>query len=623
MRLNDLTLQKAVDTIKAAEQTQQQVKLMSTGEDFVNTLRRTQQEDVGSESKQSRKTRYLVRNRQQGGLITECGNCGMTHDERNCPAFGKRCFNCEKMNHFARKCRGKNNKVGQVNQTTEVEQKPEEDRYCISSISDGDEPKARKAVINLQISKPEAENTVQFQIDTGSQCDILPISHYIQVTGDNQLQRLQTCKKEIVSYTGERRKIAGKAKLPVWFGDQRRTLNFNIINRDYQPVLSLDTSIALGVVNLSKCDILALTIKPPEDNSSVREEYADVFDGLGEIPGAHTITIEDTVKPVIHAPRRVPVALRSKIKVKLDESVDRGVIVPVTEPTRWVSSMLAVVKPNKIRICIDPRDLNRVIRRQHYQLPTVDEVTSRLTGAKKFTLCDAKDGFHQIKLDTPSSYLTTFNSPFGRYGWTRMPFGISSAPEVWQRRMHEFAQDLSGVEVIADDFLIAGFGETEEEVDRSLEANERAFFQKCREWNLKLNKLKMKRSQTEVHFMGHLITADGLKADPAKVQAILDMPAPTDIKGLKRFLGMVNYLAKFLPLLSDMTEPLRRLEDKDVEWCWLEQHQQAYDTVKKSLAKALVLRYYDVSKEVTIECDASDTGLGAVLMQDGQPVVFD
>jgi hypothetical protein len=188
--------------------------------------------------------------------------------------------------------------------------------------------------------------------------------------------------------------------------------------------------------------------------------------------------------------------------------------------------------------------------------------------------------------------------------------------------MHEFAQDLNGVEVIADDFLIAGFGETGEEVDRSLETNERAFFKKCREWNLSLNKSKLKRSQTEVRFMGHLITADGLKADRAKVEAILDMPAPTDTKGLKRFLGMVNYLAKFLPLLSDMTEPLRRLEDKDVEWCWLEQHQQAYYTVKKSLAKAPVLRYYDVSKEVTIECDASDTGLGAVLMQDGQPVVF-
>jgi hypothetical protein len=96
--------------------------------------------------------------------------------------------------------------------------------------------------------------------------------------------------------------------------------------------------------------------------------------------------------------------------------------------------------------------------------------------------------------------------------------------------MHEFAQDLNGVEVIADDFLIAGFGETGEEVDRSLETNERAFFKKCREWNLSLNKSKLKRSQTEVRFMGHLITADGLKADPAKVEAILDMPAPTDTK---------------------------------------------------------------------------------------------
>ena len=118
-----------------------------------------------------------------------------------------------------------------------------------------------------------------------------------------------------------------------------------------------------------------------------------------------------------------------------------------------------------------------------------------------------------------------------------MPFGISSAPEVWQRRMHEFVEDLEGVEVIVDDFLIAGFGESDEEINTSLERHERAFFQKCREWNLKLNKDKMKRAQTEVRFMGHLLTPKGLKADPAKVEAILAMPPPTDVKGLKRFLA--------------------------------------------------------------------------------------
>ena len=110
-------------------------------------------------------------------------------------------------------------------------------------------------------------------------------------------------------------------------------------------------------------------------------------------------------------------------------------------------------------------------------MPTIEEVTTRLTNAKKFTVLDAKDGFWQRRLDTESSYKTTFNTPFGHFRWNRMPFGISSAPEVWQR-VHEFVEDLDGVEVITDYFLIAGSGKTEDEVLRSLEANERAFFEK-------------------------------------------------------------------------------------------------------------------------------------------------
>ena len=203
-----------------------------------------------------------------------------------------------------------------------------------------------------------------------------------------------------------------------------------------------------------------------------------------------------------------------------------------------------------------------------------------------------------------------------------MPFSITSAPEVWQRGMHKFVEDLEGVEVIADDFLIAGFGATDTEVNASLEKNERAFLLKCREWNLKLNKTKFKRAQTEVRFVGHLLTLEGLKADPSKVETILKMPPPSDIKGLKRFLGMVNYLAKFLLLLSDMMEPLRRLDDKEVEWCWLEQQQIAFTTIKQYLADSPVLKYYDVNKEVTIQYDASKTGLGAVLMRNGQPIAF-
>ena len=411
---------------------------------------------------------------------------------------------------------------------------------------------------------------------------------------------------------------------------KRHVLQFNITEDDLAPLLSYSTCIGLGLITINDCDS-PLNSSGLKDTPSVSvttgiadplEEYKDVFEGLGDLPGEYHIVTDDRVPPVIHPPRRVPVALRSQIKEKLDEMVASGVLAPVTEPTEWVSSMLVIVKPNKLRICLDPRDLNKAIRREHYQMPTVEEVATRLSQAKKFTVVDAKDGFWQKRLDTESSYKTTFNTPFGRYRWQRMPFGISLAPEVWQRTMHEFVEDLEGVEVIADDFLIAGFGSTDREVNQSLERNEHAFLEKCRLWNLKLNHAKVKRHQTSVKFMGHLLTAQGLMPDPEKIQAILQMPEPEDVTALKRFLGMVTYLAKFMPHLSEMTGPLRRLEDKNVAFQWLEQHFLAMNTIKKFLTEAPVLRYYDVSKPVTVQCDASQSGLGAVLLQEGQPVCY-
>ena len=117
----------------------------------------------------------------------------------------------------------------------------------------------------------------------------------------------------------------------------------------------------------------------------------------------------------------MPIALRPKIKEKLYEWVQREVITPVTEPTEWVSSMLAVIKPNKIQICLDPRDLNEAIKRENYQMPTIEEVATRLNRAKLFTVVDAKDGFWPKRLHLESSYKNMFNTPFRRYRWLRMP----------------------------------------------------------------------------------------------------------------------------------------------------------------------------------------------------------
>lgn len=168
--------------------------------------------------------------------------------------------------------------------------------------------------------------------------------------------------------------------------------------------------------------------------------------------------------PVINPPRRVPFSLMKPLKEKLDELQDNGILIPVTEPTEWVSSLVVVKKPSgKLRICIDPTHLNKAILRQHYPTPCIEEIVTQLGKAKLFSVLDAKDGFWQVPLDEESSKLTCFNTPYGRYRWTVMPFGIKSAPEVFQQRMSCALEGLEGVAVIADDILVYGSGDDEKE----------------------------------------------------------------------------------------------------------------------------------------------------------------
>ena len=138
-------------------------------------------------------------------------------------------------------------------------------------------------------------------------------------------------------------------------------------------------------------------------------------------------------------------------------------------------------KDGKLRICLDPQDLNRAILREHYPLPTIEEVATRLHGAKVFTVLDVRHGFWHVPLDNKSSFLTTVTTPFGRYLWKRMPFGISSAPEVFQCQMHEVIEGLPGIEVVADDFVAVGFGETLEGATRNHDHHLELFLRRCTE----------------------------------------------------------------------------------------------------------------------------------------------
>ena len=293
---------------------------------------------------------------------------------------------------------------------------------------------------------------------------------------------------------------------------------------------------------------------------------------LGDL-GEATLRIDESVPPKVLPCRKVPIAIQDAVKEELDRLVNKGVLVPVTEPTEWVSQMAVVHKPNgKLRICIDPQPLNAALKREHYRLPVLDDVLPKLKDAKIFSKLDVKEAYWHVRLDEASSKLTTMITPFGRYMWKRLPFGLKVSSEIFQHKIDEALGDLDGVFNIVDDVVIVGCGNSDVKAQRDNQQKLAVTLKRCAEKNFILNEDKQQTGLDEIIFHGHRMTKDGVKVDEAKVQAIRDMPAPTDVEGVKRLCGMAQYMAKFLPNLAATLEPIRALTRKETPFVWSKMH---------------------------------------------------
>jgi hypothetical protein len=249
-------------------------------------------------------------------------------------------------------------------------------------------------------------------------------------------------------------------------------------------------------------------------------------------------------------------------------------------------------------------------------MPTLEDALVKIPGAKYFSKLYAKSGYWQMTLSTKASFMTTFNSPFGRYRFLRMPFGLVSAQDEFQRKMDEVFEGVPGVVALVDDLLVTG--RTKEEHDRNLKAT----LERATEKQLKLNPEKLTIGVQEVEYFGHVISAEGVKPDPMKVKAIQEMKPPTDRKELETMLGMVTYLSKFAPHLAETTKPLRDLLKNENEFVWDAQQQSAWESIKSTLASQPVLTIYDPDKKITLQVDASKHGLGAIIFQDNKPIAY-
>ena len=343
--------------------------------------------------------------------------------------------------------------------------------------------------------------------------------------------------------------------------------------------------------------------------------FPELFTGLGKLNTEYDVKLDPKVQPyAVYAPRRVSLPLRNKVKAELDRLQKLGVIIPVKEPTPWCAPMVVVPKTNgAVRICVDLTKLNTAVCRERHILPSVDHILGQMAGATVFSKIDANSGFHQILLSKASQLLTTFITPFGRFAYQRLPFGISSGPE-------QVLEGLEGIVCLMDDIVV--YGQDQAEHDSRLFAA----LTKLKESGITLNKNKCTFNKSEIEFVGRIVGKKGISASPKKIFAIANLPPAQNIHELRRFMGMVNQLGKFAPNLSDITEPLRVLLSKKNSWHWGPAQTRAFQDVKMLLTSSPILALYDANLPTKITADSSSYGLGAVITQqhpDGwRPVAY-
>ena len=318
--------------------------------------------------------------------------------------------------------------------------------------------------------------------------------------------------------------------------------------------------------------------------------------------------------PRRYAPRRMPFAVREEVARQLKSMQEAHVIQPSSSP--WSSPVVMVRKKDgSHRFCVDYRHLNAVTKSDTYPLPRIDDLLDQLGRCKYFSTLDLASGYWQIRVAADSREKTAFVTPQGLYEFLVMPFGLTNAPAVFQRLMQKVLAGLNPeagpdfVAVYIDNVLI--FSRTVTEHLDHL----RAVIQRIEEAGLKLKPVKCHFARSEVEYLGHLVTPEGLKTNHRLVEAVAMFPTPTDVSEVRRFLGLASYYRRFIDGFARIAAPIRELTRKNSVFSWTVVCEKAMKTLKEKLTSSPVLAYPSFDKPFTVETDACINGLGAVLQQ--------
>ena len=529
----NLTLDTATELALQTEAATKELQLLrqeSTPSDAVNKVRR------GAEPTQKPTPRKPVPN----PASTPCYRCGKkTHEPSRCPFRDKDCFYCKKRGHTQAVCRSKlkSDKVQQLVTHDEDDVHDEYDLFQVNGSSRTSQP--------LEVPVEIEGRSLIMELDTGASVTLISESVFNKLCLDKPL-RLSSSR--LSTYSGERLPVLGQLQVNVTCGDQQGRLPLHVVaghgssllGRDWLRTLRLDWNCIRQVQSTVNTNL-----------HSLLQKHQAVFDDqLGLLKGFEAnIHVDPTAKPVFCRARSVPYSMKLKVEEALDRLVKDEVIEPV-QFASWAAPIVPVVKYDKsVRICGDFRiTVNQASKLDQYPLPRIEDLFSNLSEGKTFSKLDLSQAYQQLVLSEDSKQYMVINTHKGLYRYNRLPFGVSSAPAIFQRVMESLLKGIDGVVVYIDDILVTS--KTEEHLSALGEVLTR-----LESAGLHLKKEKCSFLCESVTYLGHRIDANGLSPLPEKVAAVRDAPIPKNVAELKSYLGLLSYYSKF-SLISPLFLPL-------------------------------------------------------------------
>ena len=540
-----------------------------------------------------------------------CGYTGHEANDRRCPARGKQCRKCNGSGHFEAVCKTKEKRTSgrgaggpRKRDVGEKGGAAHHIRHVEIDGTQGDDCEYAFGVLDGSNVSSDGKTpvkmgglTVTMIIDSGASCSVIGRNVWEYLKANKVACTSTKSSKKLYAYgSNQPLQVAGMFTAEVSVEESVLSgVEFIVIENEGHALFGRETAISLGVLKLGAH---VNSLDGAKREASIFEKFPGCCEGIGKLKDFQLkVPIDPEIPPVAQPIRRVPYHLRDKLSTKLDELVELDIIEKVGGPSSWVSPVVVVPKPSgDIRLCVDMRQAHMAVKRERFPIPTIDEVLQDLNQNKFFSKLDLTSAYHQIELSPESRDITTF--------------GVSCAPEMYQKVLHQVLQECDGAHNILDHVIV--HAPTEEERDKRFENVVRVLSSR----RLTLNRDKCQFKMSHLEFMGHVLSARGIGPADVKLKTVVDALELTNAAEVRSFLGLVNFTARFIPDLATVSAPLRQLTKSGESFVWGPEQQQSFDELKKRLSSAETLGYFDKNAPTKVIADASPVGLGAVLVQE-------